>query len=33
VAGRLSCAVSRSTLLRFIRAAADPADHAPRVLG
>lgn len=33
LARRLSCAVSRSTLLRFIRAAADPADHAPRVLG
>ena len=31
--GRLSCAVSRSTLLRLIRAAADPEDQTPLVLG
>jgi hypothetical protein len=31
--GRLACAVSRSTLLRLIRAAADPEDHVPLVLG
>src|SRR5258708_24958459 len=33
LAGTLSCAVRRSTLLRIIRTAADPADHNPRVLG
>jgi transposase len=31
--GRLACTVSRSTLLRLIRAAADPADRTPLVLG
>ncbi len=31
--GRLSCAVSRSTLLRLIRAAADPDSRTPLVLG
>ena len=31
--GRLACAVSRSTLLRLIRACADPDDHVPLVLG
>ena len=31
--GRLSCAVSRSTLLRLIRAAADPDSGTPLVLG
>jgi hypothetical protein len=31
--GRLACAVSRSTLIRLIRAAADPDDHTPLVLG
>jgi transposase len=31
--GRLSCAVSRSTLLRLIRAAADPGGQTPLVLG
>ena len=31
--GRLSCAVSRSTLIRLIRAAADPDGHTPLVLG
>ena len=31
--GRLACAVSRSTLLRLIRAAADPDDQTPLVLG
>ena len=31
--GRLSCAVSRSTLIRLIRAAADPDDATPLVLG
>ncbi len=31
--GRLSCTVSRSTLIRLIRAAADPADRTPLVLG
>ena len=31
--GRLACAVSRSTLLRLIRAAADPDDRTPLVLG
>jgi transposase len=31
--GRLACAVSRSTLIRLIRAAADPADQTPLVLG
>jgi len=31
--GRLSCAVSRSTLLRLIRAAADPDEATPLVLG
>jgi transposase len=30
---RLACAVSRSTLLRLIRAAADPDDQTPLVLG
>jgi DNA-directed RNA polymerase subunit N (RpoN/RPB10) len=31
--GRLSCAVSRSTLIRLIRAAADPDSGTPLVLG
>ena len=31
--GRLACAVSRSTLLRLIRAAADPGGQTPLVLG
>jgi transposase len=31
--GRLACAVSRSTLIRLIRAAADPDEAAPLVLG
>src|SRR5580700_8300699 len=31
--GHLACAVSRSTLIRLIRAAADPADRTPLVLG
>jgi transposase len=31
--GRLACAVSRSTLLRLIRAAADPDGQTPLVLG
>ena len=31
--GRLACAVSRSTLVRLIRAAADPDDQTPLVLG
>jgi transposase len=31
--GRLACAVSRSTLLRLIRAAPDPAGGTPLVLG
>jgi transposase len=31
--GRLACAVSRSTLLRLIRAAADPERETPLVLG
>ena len=31
--GRLACAVSRSTLMRLIRAAADPDDQTPLVLG
>jgi transposase len=31
--GRLACAVSRSTLIRLIRAAADPPDQTPLVLG
>ncbi len=31
--GRLACMVSRSTLLRLIRAAADPDDQTPLVLG
>ena len=31
--GRLACAVSRSTLLRLIRAAADPDEATPLVLG
>lgn len=31
--GRLSCAVSRSTLVRLIRAAADPGGQTPLVLG
>jgi transposase len=31
--GRLACAVSRSTLVRLIRAAADPDDQIPLVLG
>jgi transposase len=31
--GRLSCTVSRSTLLRLIRAAPDPAGQTPLVLG
>jgi len=31
--GRLACAVSRSTLIRLIRAAADPDDQTPLVLG
>jgi transposase len=31
--GRLSCAVSRSTLIRLIRAAADPGGQTPLVLG
>jgi hypothetical protein len=31
--GRLSCAVSRSTLVRLIRAAADPDNGTPLVLG
>jgi transposase len=30
---RLACAVSRSTLLRLIRACADPDDYVPLVLG
>ncbi|MGH3403585.1 MAG: ISL3 family transposase [Streptosporangiaceae bacterium] len=33
LAGRLSCAVSRSTLIRMIRAAPDPATGTPLVLG
>ena len=33
LAGRLGCAVSRSTLLRLIRAAADPDEGTPLVLG
>jgi transposase len=33
LSGRLACAVSRSTLLRLIRAAADPQDQTPLVLG
>ena len=33
LAGRLSCAVSRSTLLRLIRAATDPDGQTPVVLG
>ena len=31
--GRLACAVSRSTLVRLIRAAADPDNQTPLVLG
>ena len=31
--GRLACAVSRSTLIRLIRAAADPEGKTPLVLG
>ena len=31
--GRLACTVSRSTLVRIIRAAADPNDQTPLVLG
>ncbi len=31
--GRLACTVSRSTLVRLIRAAADPEDRTPLVLG
>ena len=31
--GRLACAVSRSTLVRVIRAAADPDGQTPLVLG
>jgi transposase len=31
--GRLACTVSRSTLVRIIRAAADPDDQTPLVLG
>jgi hypothetical protein len=31
--GRLACTVSRSTLVRIIRAAADPGDQTPLVLG
>jgi hypothetical protein len=31
--GRLSCTVSRSTLIRLIRAAADPDEATPLVLG
>jgi transposase len=31
--GRLACTVSRSTLVRLIRAAADPDDRTPLVLG
>src|SRR5580700_10824341 len=31
--GRLACTVSRSTLVRLIRAAADPDDQTPLVLG
>jgi transposase len=31
--GKLACAVSRSTLVRLIRAAADPGDQTPLVLG
>ena len=31
--GRLACAVSRSTLVRLIRAAADPEEGTPLVLG
>jgi transposase len=31
--GRLACAVSRSTLVRLIRAASDPDDQTPLVLG
>jgi transposase len=31
--GRLACAVSRSTLIRLIRAAADPDNQTPLVLG
>ena len=31
--GRLACAVSRSTLVRLIRGAADPDDQTPLVLG
>jgi transposase len=31
--GRLACAASRSTLVRLIRAAADPDDGTPLVLG
>ena len=33
LSGRLDCAVSRSTLVRLIRAAADPDDQTPLVLG
>ena len=33
LASRLACAVSRSTLVRLIRAAADPAGQTPLVLG
>jgi len=33
LAGRLACTASRSTLLRIVRAAADPADRVPLVLG
>jgi transposase len=33
LSGRLSCAVSRSTLIRLIRAAADPDEATPLVLG
>jgi transposase len=33
LAGHLACAVSRSTLVRLIRAAADPDGPAPLVLG
>ncbi len=31
--GRLACAVSRSTLIRLIRVAADPDEATPLVLG
>ena len=33
LSGRLACTVSRSTLLRLIRAAADPERRTPLVLG